>query len=200
MGDFIGVKLVNSCHPFVKCQKLLTVGLMEGVTCSGCQGELAEYFVFALIEEALEKVGKLPISEIVWFPDLSAIHRPSSRFRRTVLRGLRLPIRLTVCFEAGRFTLTQSSWTASALRCSRKWMSGYAAKALVLPSDRGRFGTLTIYSLGEPILPSQGEFPFPLDFYLSWMSRNLPAGNHGRRLVPEKGSAASSRITPPWVR
>jgi hypothetical protein len=24
--------------------------------------------------------------------------------------------------------------------------------------------------LGEPIPPSQGESPFPVDFYLSWMS------------------------------
>ena len=30
----------------------------------------------------------------------------------------------TVCFEAGRFTQIQSSWTASS--CSRKWMSGPA--------------------------------------------------------------------------
>jgi hypothetical protein len=28
----------------------------------------------------------------------------------------------------------------------------------------------TIRRLGEPIPPSQGESPFPLDFYLSWMS------------------------------
>jgi transposase-like protein len=70
----------------------------------------------------------------------------------------------------GRFTLTQSSWTAPARRCSRKWMSGHAATALVLPSDRGQFRTLTIYAPGEPIPPSQGESPFPLDFYLSWMS------------------------------
>ena len=30
----------------------------------------------------------------------------------------------TICFEAGRFTQIQSSWTA--LCCSRKWMSGHA--------------------------------------------------------------------------
>jgi hypothetical protein len=30
----------------------------------------------------------------------------------------------TICFQAGRFTSIQSSWTAS--RCSRKWMSGPA--------------------------------------------------------------------------
>jgi hypothetical protein len=40
--------------------------------------------------------------------------------------------------------------------------------------DRGQFATLTIRPLGEPIPPSQGESPFPLDFYLSWMSPKLP--------------------------
>jgi hypothetical protein len=94
---------------------------------------------------------------------------------RDCARELRLPIHPTVCFEAGRLTLTQSSWTAPARRCSRKWMSGHAAAALVLPSDRRQFRTLTICSLGEPIPPSQGESPFPLDFYLSWMSRGLSA-------------------------
>ena len=88
-------------------------------------------------------------------------------------RKLRLPIHPTVCFKVGRFTLTQSSWTAPARRCSRKWMSGHAAIALVLPSDRGQSRTLTIYAPGEPIPPSQGESPFPLDFYLSWMSPGL---------------------------
>jgi hypothetical protein len=85
-------------------------------------------------------------------------------------RELRLPIHPPVCFEAGRLTLTQSSWTTPTRRCARKWMSGHAATALVLPSDRGQFRTLTICSPGEPIPTGQGESPFPLDFYLSWMS------------------------------
>src|SRR6202453_5220546 len=89
-------------------------------------------------------------------------------------RELRLLLHTTVCFEAGRFTLTQSSWTAPARRCSRKWMSGHAATALVLPSDRGQFRTLTICSPGEPIPTGQGESPFPLDFYLSWTSPKRP--------------------------
>ena len=84
-------------------------------------------------------------------------------------REFQLPIHPTVCFEVGRFTLTQSSRTASRRR-SRKWMSGHAAIALASPSDRGQFGTLIICPLGEPIPPSQGESPFPLDFYLSWRS------------------------------
>jgi hypothetical protein len=88
-------------------------------------------------------------------------------------RESRLPIHPTVCFKVGRFTITQSSWTAPSQRCSRKWMSGHAAIALVLLRDRGQFATLTIRPLGEPIPPSQGESPFPLDFYLSWMSPKL---------------------------
>jgi hypothetical protein len=40
----------------------------------------------------------------------------------------RVPIHPIVCFEAGWFTLTQSSWTG--LPRSRKWMSGHAATAL----------------------------------------------------------------------
>jgi hypothetical protein len=49
---------------------------------------------------------------------------------------------------------------------------------LVLLRDRGQLATLTICPLGEPILPSQGESPFPVDFYLSWMSP--------KKAVPEK--------------
>jgi hypothetical protein len=56
-------------------------------------------------------------------------------------------------------------------------MSGHAAIALVLLRDRGQFATLTIYRLGEPIPPSQGESPFPVDFYLSWMSTKLPVAD-----------------------
>ena len=93
-------------------------------------------------------------------------------------REFQLPIHPTVCFEVGRFTLTQSSRTASR-RCSRKWMSGHAAIALVLLRDRGQFGTLIICPLGEPIPPSQGESPFPVDFYLSWMSPHLSARGAG---------------------
>jgi hypothetical protein len=93
-------------------------------------------------------------------------------------RESRLPIHPSVCFKVGRFTITQSSWTAPNQRCSRKWMSGHAAIALVLLRDRGQLATLTICPLGEPILPSQGESPFPVDFYLSWTSP--------KKAVPEK--------------
>ena len=75
-----------------------------------------------------------------------------------------LPMLPPVCFETGRFTLTQSSWTAIRL-CSRKWMSGQAA-ALAVRTDRRQFTTLTALRR----LPSAGGPPSPLDFYLSWMS------------------------------
>jgi hypothetical protein len=105
----------------------------------------------------------------------SICQRPTGRSLRFVdcAREFRFPIHPTVCFKVGRFTITQSSWTAPSQRCSRKWMSGHAAIALVLLRDRGQFATLTIRPLGEPIPPSQGESPFPLDFYLSWMSTKL---------------------------
>ena len=106
----------------------------------------------------------------------SVSDRPAGpRVFRGCARGFRLPIHLTVCFEAGRFTLTQSSWTASARRCSRKWMSGHAGKALVLLSDRGQAKTRTLGSSGEPSPQGQRESLFPLDHYLSWMSRGFPA-------------------------
>ena len=73
--------------------------------------------------------------------DLSAIHRPVLAFFGDCVREFRLPIHPIVCFKVGRFTLTQSSWTASNRRCSRKWMSGHAAIALVLLRDRGQFET-----------------------------------------------------------
>ena len=55
-------------------------------------------------------------------------------------REFLLLMRPTVCFEAGRVTLTQSSRTAI-LDCSRKWMSGHAASALAAEEDRGQFAT-----------------------------------------------------------
>jgi hypothetical protein len=46
----------------------------------------------------------------------------------------------------------------------------HAAYALVLLEDRGQFATQKLYPSGERLPPSQGESPFPLDDYLSWMS------------------------------
>jgi hypothetical protein len=74
-----------------------------------------------------------------------------------------------VCFETGRFTQTQSSWTV--LRyCSRKWMSGQAA-ALALLKDRRLVSAFS--ALRET--PSAGGPASPLDFYLSWMSPVYPS-------------------------
>jgi len=47
------------------------------------------------------------------------------RLPRDGAEELLLPMLPSVCFEAGRFTLTQSSWTAVWDR-SRQWMSGRA--------------------------------------------------------------------------
>ena len=76
---------------------------------------------------------------------------------------------LTVCIEAGRKTLTHTSWTGLA-PVSRKWMSGQAA-ALAALNDRWLFANLTASSpLRQPSLLSARRPPSPLDSYLSWMS------------------------------
>ena len=85
----------------------------------------------------------------------------------------RLPMLLTVCIEAGRKTLTHTSWTGLT-PVSRKWMSGQAA-ALAALNDRWPFANLTAPSpLRGPSLPSARRPPSPLDFYLSWMSPVIP--------------------------
>jgi hypothetical protein len=76
---------------------------------------------------------------------------------------------LTVCIEAGRKTLTHTSWTGLTLG-SRKWMSGQAA-ALAAHNDRWRMANLNLIStLRELSSPSDWRPPSPVDFYLSWMS------------------------------
>jgi len=76
---------------------------------------------------------------------------------------------LTVCIEAGRKTLTHTSWTGLA-PVSRKWMSGQAA-ALAALNDRWLFLNSTAPpSLRDPDPRSARRPPSPLDFYLSWMS------------------------------
>ena len=87
----------------------------------------------------------------------------------------RLPMRPTGCFEAGRFTQTQSSWTASSR--SRKWMSGHA-DALTLVSDRRQHTQIdSAIKLPANSSSSPGGPPSPLstyasalDRFLSWMS------------------------------
>src|ERR1019366_6317514 len=93
------------------------------------------------------------------------------RLGRTAPRRVSLPMCHFVCFEAGRFTQTQSSWTDS--RCSRKWMSGHADALAEFVTDRkkqivGPFGRST--TALQEALPSAGEVLFSLDKPLSWMS------------------------------
>ena len=76
---------------------------------------------------------------------------------------------LTVCIEAGRSTLTHTSWTGL-IPVSRKWMSGQAA-ALATLQDRRPFANLTAtHPLRESNPLRDRRPPSPLDFYLSWMS------------------------------
>jgi len=82
---------------------------------------------------------------------------------------------LAVCFEAGRFTQTQSSRTASCR--SRKWMSGPADPWTQSATDRKRqilqqFVRLT--STLQDALLSVGRRVFSLDKPLSWMSPLRP--------------------------
>ncbi len=72
------------------------------------------------------------------------------------------PMRLSLCFEAGRFTLTQNSWTAVS-RCSRKSMYGHAAFALVATRNRVHLAVNTSNALGEPFPRPAGKSPFSLD-------------------------------------
>ena len=127
--------------------------------------------------------------------DLSAIHRPVLAFLVTV-HGSFLPIHPTVCFEVGRFALTQSSRPTLPQRCSRKWMSGPAAYALVLLKDPGQIATPMLYPSGEHLPPSQGESPFPLDCYLSWMS---PVFGAGAWRAPEEQRCVLSPPQPPGL-
>jgi hypothetical protein len=107
---------------------------------------------------------------------------------------------LTVCIEAGRKTLTHTSWTGLA-PVSRKWMSGQAA-ALAALNDRWLFLNSTAPpSLRDPDPRSARRPPSPLDFYLSWMSPGFPPpGSPG---FPEPAfllALADTLRLPPWLR
>ena len=65
----------------------------------------------------------------------SAIHRPFLASLDCTTELL-FPMCHFHCFEAGRFTQIQSSWTA--LCCSRKWMSGHADALAEPKMDRFR--------------------------------------------------------------
>jgi hypothetical protein len=78
----------------------------------------------------------------------------------------------SVCFLDGRFAQIQSS--ATALCCSRKWMSGHAAALAHSPTDPIRqFGatvTLSTIALRKNLPLGSGKGVFSLDKPLSWMS------------------------------
>jgi hypothetical protein len=76
---------------------------------------------------------------------------------------------LTVCIEAGRQTLTHTSWTALT-RGSRKWMSGQAAALAARKHRRQWLQRAAPPTLRGSTLPSERRPPSPLDSYLSWMS------------------------------
>ena len=60
------------------------------------------------------------------------------------------------CFEAGRFTQIQSSWTA--LCCSRKWMSGHADALTQSVTDRKRsIVALTVGVIIQALQSPSGE-------------------------------------------
>ena len=106
-------------------------------------------------------------------------------------RELTLPIHPTVCFEAGWFTLTQSSWTK--LHRSRKWMSGHAATALVTRRIEDSPEPHPTNRSGKAFPPSQRKSPFSLDGYLTWMSPKSPRkASGGAASTPRNGVQAYS--------
>src|ERR1035437_6950448 len=128
-----------------------------------------------------------------------------SRLVRDCHREACLLMGHTVCFEAGRFTQTQSSATAPS--CSRKWMSGPADAWTEFATDRRRQTAAQVFepiaALQEPLPKSAGEVLFSLDKPLSWMSHKAdspgnvssvpvrpPPGTRRRRQV--YGSGVSS--------
>jgi len=106
---------------------------------------------------------------------------------------------LTVCIEAGRETLTHTSWIGLT-PASRKWMSGQAA-ALAATQDRTQFANFSAsHPLRDPALPSVRIPPSPLDFYLSWMSPNfLPSEPIPAVWNFIRSSLLSIRIQPPLL-
>jgi hypothetical protein len=106
---------------------------------------------------------------------------------------------LTVCIEAGRQTLTHTSWTGLTLG-SRKWMSGQAA-ALAARNDRGRFANLIAVSpLRETTLASARRPPSPLDFYLSWMSALEHNSRSSRCVGAARGGLSPRAYWPAMLR
>ena len=109
-----------------------------------------------------------------------------------------LPMYLSTCFEAGRFTQIQTSRTA--LCCSRKWMSGPADALTPTLTNRIRsIVALTVVFIIQPIqIPrgSTGRSVFSLDKYLSWM----PHGAPGPACIPGKPLRSESDAPENWLR
>jgi hypothetical protein len=78
----------------------------------------------------------------------------------------------TVCFEAGWFTQTQSSRTATS--CSRKWMSGPATALAQSSTDRRSAHRSAINKIKRPLQENlqrdAGKSVSSLDTPLSWLS------------------------------
>jgi hypothetical protein len=146
---------------------------MEGVTCSGCQGELAEYFVFAFVEEALETVGKLPVSEIVWFPICQRFTARSSRFRG-LCAGASAPNTPYRLFR-GRPVYSNSIFVDGVCSALFPQMDVWLRCQSVGPAKRSRTVRDSNHLLARGTHSAESrESPFPLDFYLSWMPPKPP--------------------------
>ena len=83
----------------------------------------------------------------------------------------------SVCFEAGRLTLTQSSQTARGR--SRKWMSGPGDSWTLFVTDRPPHIVALLFrlviALRQTLPPSAGRTVLSLDRPLSWMSPFAPS-------------------------
>jgi hypothetical protein len=70
-------------------------------------------------------------------------------------------------------------------------MSGHAATALVLKSDRGQFRTLAIRSLGNPFRRIKGNLRFPLTFTFmdvpGFQRRRVSSGSNSPNILLKKG-------------
>ena len=82
---------------------------------------------------------------------------------------------LTVCIEAGRSTLTHTSWTGPTPRFPQMdvWPSCCFGRSTRI-ARRSPTYPLILHPLRDPTLPSARRPPSPLDFYLSWMSPSFP--------------------------
>ena len=122
------------------------------------------------------------------------------RRTRVCATEFRLPIRPTGCFLAGRFSQTQSSWTAEC--CSRKWMSGPADAWAELKTDRDPHVVAQFLVSVAALAKSAGRALLFLDKSLSWMTHfptHCPPGIAGRQDADRGGPdgvTASIKVSP----